>query len=218
MGSTSSPDRAALPVLWSFRRCPYAMRARLAIASSGQTVALREVVLRDKPPAFLAASPSATVPCLETDAGAIDESLDIMLWALGQGDPQGWLDMPEAGRGLIDTCDGPFKQALDLYKYASRHPDSEPIAHRTQATEFLRDLDARLGASDYLLGDRATLADMAILPFVRQFAHTDLDWFAAQPWPDLLSWLNQFKASGPFGAIMHKYPQWRDGDALATFP
>ncbi|MBU2487130.1 MAG: glutathione S-transferase N-terminal domain-containing protein, partial [Alphaproteobacteria bacterium] len=110
------------PVLYSFRRCPYAMRARLAVASAGVEVELREILLRDKPAAFLAASPSATVPCLVTDSGVIDESLDVMLWALTQNDPEGWLQMPEAGHDWITRADGPFKQALDRTKYANRYP------------------------------------------------------------------------------------------------
>ena len=207
-----------LPIFWSFRRCPFAMRARLAIASAGVRVELREVVLRDKPDAFLAASPSATVPCLETAEGVIDESHDIMLWALRQADPMGWLKMPEEGRALIATCDGPFKQALDLYKYAARHPGSDPVAQRTKASTFLRGLDDRLRTSGHLYGDHATLADMAILPFVRQFAHTDLDWFTAQSWPHLVGWLDRFKTSDGLAAIMAKYPQWQDGDVPLTFP
>ena len=212
-----SPE-AARPVLWSFRRCPYAMRARLALASAGQPVTLREVVLREKPAAFLAASPSATVPCLETDEGVIDESLDIMLWALDRGDPEGWRDMPRDGFDLIARCDGPFKASLDRYKYATRHPESDPLAERAQGAAFLGELDARLAGRAWLFGGSARLADMAILPFVRQFAHVDPAWFGSQPWPDLLNWLTAFKASDRFRQIMPKYPRWQDGDAPVTFP
>ena len=129
------------PVLYSFRRCPYAMRARLALASAGQGVALREVVLRDKPRAFLDTSPTATVPCLSGPDGVIDESLDIMLWALGRHDPESLLDMPENGFALIETCDGPFKAALDRYKYASRFDDADPNAERTLAGEDVAGAD-----------------------------------------------------------------------------
>lgn len=131
-------------LLYSFRRCPYAMRARLALASAGEQVALREVVLRDKPQAFLEVSPSGTVPCLVLPDTVIDESLDIMLWALGQRDPEGWLDMPNVGFDWISRCDGPFKQALDRTKYGTRYPEEDPEFHRAKAAQFLRDLDTQI--------------------------------------------------------------------------
>ena len=197
-----------LPVLWSFRRCPYAMRARLALASSGVPSVLREIVLRDKPEAFLASSPSATVPCLEAATGVIDESFDIMQWALAQHDPEGWLDMPDAGHALIADCDGWFKTALDRYKYASRYPEIDATDNRTQGSQFLLELNTRLGTQKNLHNDRITIADMAIAPFVRQFAHVDLDWFLAQPWPHLSRWLANFKESDRFLTIMKKHPVW----------
>ncbi|MBM1308848.1 glutathione S-transferase [Sulfitobacter mediterraneus] len=203
------------PILYSFRRCPYAMRARLALAASGITTELREIVLRDKAPAFLDASPSGTVPCLVTEAGVIDESLDIMIWALTRNDPEGWLDMPEAGHEWIVRADGPFKHALDRTKYATRYPDEDPSAHRDQAARFLAELDA---AIDPWIFDRPTLADYAILPFVRQFAFIDKAWFDAQPWPNLHAWLERFLTSDRFAAIMDKYPKWSDGDAPTFFP
>ena len=207
-----------LPILYSFRRCPYAMRARLAIAASAIDVELREIVLREKPAAFLAASPSATVPCLAAGAQNIDESLDIMKWALAQNDPENWLDMPSEGHDLIAQADGEFKTALDQYKYASRHPEIEATEARARASLFLTKLDGVLNSKPWLYGDRPSLADMAILPFVRQFAHVDIDWFERQPWPHLLAWLNAFKSSPRFSAIMTKYPQWKDGDSPTQFP
>lgn len=203
------------PVLYSFRRCPYAMRARLALHAGQCRVELREVVLRDKPQAFLELSPSATVPCLIHADGVIDESLDIMRWALAQNDPHGWLDMPQAGEVLIAHCDGPFKHALDRTKYASRYPDEDPTRHRADASAFLADLEGQLGAWLY---ERPSLADYAILPFVRQFAFIDKPWFDAKPWPRLHRWLNGFLASSDFVDIMHKYPQWQDGDTPTWFP
>ena len=194
------------------------MRARLALSVSGVRVALREVLLRDKAPAFLAASPSATVPCLQLQSRVIDESHDIMLWALGRNDPQGWLDMPIEGHALIAANDGPFKTALDRYKYASRHTDADPLAERSNASDCLRGLDQRLQGRGWLFGNDPTLADMAILPFVRQFAHVDPDWFTGQPWPDLIRWLDAFKTSDRFAAIMPRYAIWQDGDAPIYFP
>ena len=141
-----------------------------------------------------------------------------MLWALRQNDPGGWLDMPEEGFDLIAVSDGPFKQALDRYKYASRHPESDPAEERGKGAEFLVALEGRLKGHDWLLGDRPTLADMAILPFVRQFAHVDLDWFTMQDWAALRNWLDRFKGSARFQAIMPKFPQWQPGAAEIAFP
>ncbi|WP_295311936.1 glutathione S-transferase [Roseobacter sp.] len=203
------------PVLWSFRRCPYAMRARLALEVSGVRVHLREVVLQDKPAAFLRASPGATVPCLQTDTGVIDESLDIMIWALRQNDPEGWLHMPPEGFALIKYADGPFKEALDRTKYETRYPGSDPEAARQVASEFLQKLDAQ--TDDWLFG-RPSLADFAILPFVRQFAFIDKARFDAGPWPRLQGWLASFLASQKFAAVMHRYPRWQDGMTGDLFP
>ena len=203
------------PILYSFRRCPYAMRARLALAYAGQRVELREVVLRDKPDAFLRISPSATVPCLHTGDQVIDESLDVMIWALEHNDPAGWADMPDAGWDWINRADGPFKHALDRTKYANRHPDSDANEQRQLAAGFLADLNAQI--SDWMFA-RPTLADYAILPFVRQFAFIDKAWFDAQPWPNLHGWLERFLDSDQFAAIMVKYPQWVEGDTPTYFP
>ena len=202
------------PILYSFRRCPYAMRARLAIAVAAAPVELREVVLRNKPAAFLAASDSSTVPCLVTDQGVIDESLDIMKWALARNDPDHWLDMSEAGWDLIARADGPFKEALDRTKYATRYPDIDTQEQRLLAAAFLTDLDATI--TDWIF-DHPTIADFAILPFVRQFAFIDKAWFDAQPWPSLQQWLGRFLGSGSFEGIMQKYPQWVQGDAATYF-
>jgi len=227
-----SPQIHDRPVLYSFRRCPYAIRARLAIAVSGVGVELREVVLRDKPQAFLDASPSGTVPCLVTagqsENGAeavagiepeplvIDESLDIMIWALEHNDPEAWLDMPDAGHEWIARCDGPFKRALDRTKYAPRYPDADPEVERDRAHGFLSDLDSVLD-EDWIFG-RPTLADFAILPFVRQFAFIDKQRFDAEPWPRLLPWLERFLGTPRFESVMRKYPKWHDGDTPTPFP
>ncbi|WP_072247754.1 glutathione S-transferase [Roseibaca calidilacus] len=204
-----------IPVLYSFRRCPYAIRARLALAASGVQVELREILLRDKPSAFLAASPSGTVPCLVTGDGVLDESLDIMLWALGQSDPEGWLEMPPSGQDWIAQNDGPFKHALDRVKYASRYPEKDAHTYRAKACAHLATLDAAL---NNWLFDHPTLADYAILPFIRQFAFIDKTWFDAQPWPRLHAWLARFLASDRFGAVMAKRPVWAEGAAPRLFP
>lgn len=218
MSPARPPTR--LPVLYSFRRCPFAMRARLALSAAGQRVELREVLLRDKPAAMLAASAKATVPVLVlTDGQVVDESLQIMLWALGRHDPDHWLT-PDGGSlaamlSLIGECDGSFKTALDHYKYPSRYrqddPGSDPMSHRDDGAQFLASLQQRLGQSANLnlYGPRFSLADAAIAPFVRQFAMTDQAWFDSQPWPALQQWLKRFLASGRFAKIMVRQQAWQ---------
>ena len=206
------------PILYNFRRCPYAMRARLALAASGHTVEVREILLRDKAPEFLAVSPSATVPCLKHGDLVLDESLEIMKWALEAHDPGGWLDMPSAGHDLIAQADGPFKDALDRTKYATRFADADPEAERAKAHEFLHKLNGLIGDNDWLYSSKPSLADMAILPFVRQFANIDRARFDAEPWPNLSRWLDAFLASNLFAQIMPKYAVWKAGDPPTHFP
>ena len=207
------------PILYSFRRCPYAMRARMALLQAGVAVELREVVLRDKPQAFLDVSPSASVPCLVTAGMVLDESLDVMKWALTRHDPEGWLVMPDAGWDWIARADGPFKDALDRTKYTPRYPGVDPMAQREIASGFLDDLNAQIGLHTGMwIFDHETIADQAILPFVRQFAFIDKLWFDAQPWSALQAWLERYLASDRFQAIMPKYAKWVEGEAGIAFP
>ncbi len=205
-------------ILYSFRRCPYAMRARLAIAVAGVECELREIVLRDKHPLFLQASPKGTVPVVLDGGHVIDESLDVMLWALKQNDPEGWLNQPDDAETLITTTDGPFKSALDRYKYANRFDDVDAREERENGAVFLHSLNDMLDGQNWLYGNAPRLADYAILPFVRQFAHVDLAWFHAQPWPNLICWLETFKASERFQAVMSKYRKWEESDEVTLFP
>lgn len=213
-----------LAVLYSFRRCPYAMRARLAWAASGLRCELREVALRSKPAELLAVSPQATVPVLVLPGGrVIAQSLEIMHWALAQNDPHGWLTPENEGlaamEALIAVNDGAFKQHLDRYKYPNRHrhehTGDEPSfarSHRAQAAGWLMaELQGRLARHAWLLGSAACLADMALLPFVRQFAHTDRAWFDAQPWPHLAAWLAGWENGPLLAQVMDKYPPWQPG-------
>ena len=198
-------------ILYSFRRCPYAMRARMALIISGQQVELREVVLRDKPAAMLTLSPKGTVPVLALPGGdVIDESLDIMRWALRLDDPEGWLNGDDAA--LIAANDEPFKQHLDRYKYATRH-GSDPLEHRAAGMAWLGELEARLESSAFLCGERRMLADIAIFPFVRQFAAADQAWFDAQPLPHVQAWLRALIGSKLFDRAMVRRAAWRPGDA-----
>lgn len=193
------------PILYSFRRCPYAMRARMALIASEIACEIREVKLRDKPEAMLIASPKGTVPVLVLpDDKVIDESIDIMRWALAQNDPEDWLAGDDVA--LIATNDGVFKHHLDRYKYADRHA-ADPAEHRAMGLAILRDLEARLTAG-YLCGDSRSLADIAIMPFVRQFAETDRTWFDAQALPRLQRWLADLRASSLFEAAMVRREPW----------
>lgn len=215
-----------LPILYSFRRCPYAIRARLALACAGIRCELREVVLRDKPAQMLAVSAKGTVPVLHVGHDGtqpvaqrvIAESLDIMLWALQQLDPEHWLGCEERAMALIGRNDGEFKWALDRYKYADRYPEKTAEEYREMAGPFLRTLDASLQHSAGLVADRSTLADAAIFPFVRQFSMVDPAWFAASGYKALQRWLSDWLASDLFAAVMTKYPPWRPGDAITLFP
>ena len=204
----------SLPVLYSFRRCPYAMRARLALAISGSQIRIREVVLRDKPAEMLAASPKGTVPVLVLpDGQVVDESLDVMKWALAQNDPENWLCADSAEtEALIAQSDGPFKHALDRYKYPTRYDGVDPEAQRADGLSILAEWDACIASSGgQLLGAKRSLADMALFPFVRQFAATDREWFAAQSLPALQDWLTGHLASPLFKSIMAKHAQWQPG-------
>lgn len=214
---------AALPVLYSFRRCPYAMRARLALAVSGMRCELREVELRGKPAAMLQASPKGTVPVLVlADGKVLEQSLDIMHWALAQHDPQQWLPpapaQMHAMQALVAECDGAFKHALDRTKYPQRYPGENPAAHRQQAEAWLSGLEKRLAPDGFLFGPTACWADMAILPFVRQYAGIDEARWQTLPWPNLRLWLTKWQGSALFAAIMHKAPTWVEGTRGVVFP
>lgn len=199
-----------MTLLYSFRRCPYAMRARLALLVSGTPFALREIVLRDKPAAMLAASPKGTVPVLVLDDGrVIDESLDIMRWALGRNDPERWLEGYDSA--LVEAFDTQFKHHLDRYKYPERD-GADPIVHRDAGMAMLGLLEVRLSGSAELCGPHRTLSDIAIFPFVRQFAAVDPGWFAAQPIVRVQAWLARHVASPLFEQAMLRLAPWTPGD------
>ena len=205
------------PVLYSFRRCPYAMRARMALHYAGVQVEQREIALRQKPAALLAISPKGTVPVLQLTSGeVIDQSLDIMRWALRQSDPEGWLGVGASGEAdrWIALNDGPFKTLLDRYKYADRHPETPMATHRSRALDALiHPLAGQLEHTPWLLGPRQSLADVALFPFVRQFARVDPVWFDALELPGLHSWLQAGLNSSLFAAVMHKQPVWVESPA-----
>jgi len=198
-----------MTTLYSFRRCPYAMRARMALRYCGVAVDIVEVSLKAKPAEMLALSSKGTVPVLDIDGRAIDESLDIMRWALAQHDPQDWLlkDDPQGQpsiAALIEENDQAFKVQLNRYKYAERYPEHPMAFYRAEGEVFLRKLDQMLEDRDYLLADHPSLADVALMPFIRQFAHVDREWFAQTPYRRLQAWLQRFLESELFTSIMTK--------------
>lgn len=213
-----------LPILYSFRRCPYAMRARLAIASSQISCELREVVLRDKPAQLLQLSAKGTVPVLQTiDSQVIDESIDIAYWALSQRDPQDWYsslseEQRQLTQALISQNDGEFKSYLDRYKYADRYPEYDQTYYREQGEKTLASLERLLSQNGCLLRKNWTLADIALLPFIRQFAFVDKGWFDVAPYPHVKEWLQDFLDSPLFLSIMTKFEQWHEGDEPVHFP
>lgn len=209
-----------LPVLYSFRRCPYAIRARMAICYASITVELREVSLANKPQQMLALSAKGTVPVLQLPSKVLDESLDIMHWALKQSDTNGWLRQETVAQAekLIKVNDGDFKNWLDRYKYWERFPEQTQSFYRGRAEEFITVLEALLNKHRFLLGDDICLADTAIFPFVRQFAFVDKDWFDAAPYPNLQKWLQGFLVCDLFTQSMAKQPFWQQGDTLRRFP
>jgi glutathione S-transferase len=198
----------SLPILYSFRRCPYAMRARMALLAAEIRLEHREILLRDKPAPMLVVSPKGTVPVLVLpDGRVIDESLDIMAWALAQHDPFGW-GSPDLA--CTELSDGPFKHHLDRMKYAHRYQGADPAMHRAGAISLLAPWEAELAAKAYLCGDRMSATDIALFPFIRQFARADPDAWAAEPLPNLRRWLDALTSSALFEAAMVKHPVWTE--------
>jgi len=197
---------AAIALLYSYRRCPYAMRARMALSYAGIAYQVQEISLKDKPPGLLAVSPKGTVPVLVLpDGRVLEQSLDIMHWALQQHDPDLWLGMDrEKTQALISENDGAFKQALDKYKYASRFPEQSAASYRSQAEVFLQKLELALQDGPFLSGTHLSLIDVAIFPFIRQFAAVDADWFAQASYPKLQAWLQARLESSLFLRVMAK--------------
>jgi glutathione S-transferase len=222
-----------LPILYSFRRCPYAIRARMALKYAGVQVELREILLQEKPPQLLAVSTKGTVPVLVLpDGSVLDESYDVMRWVLGINDPDYWWDPILASEvdALIEQNDFSFKGHLDHYKYADRYsqdaqdsqypqnPQHTMEYYRTQAEDFLQILEARLTTTRFLLGEKISIADVGIFPFIRQFAFVDKNWFDQVPCPNLQNWLAYFLNSELFLSVMTKYPVWQEGAAIQSFP
>lgn len=205
---------SGLPILYSYRRCPYAMRARLALFVCAIPLEIREIELRHKPAAMLAVSPKGTVPVFVlADGQVLEESLDIMYWALSQTKDPVWTKAGVAAE-LITRNDTEFKYFLDRYKYADRYAQHPPLFYRQQAELFLSELERILQAHPFLSGVEFGFSDAAILPFIRQFAAVDADWFAGAPYSALRNLLNDFVQSALFVQIMHKYPVWEPSSTV----
>lgn len=195
--------------MYSFRRCPYAIRARLAIWASEIKLEVHEVDLKNKPEHMLNISPKGTVPVLQLPGGeVIEESLEIMNWALAQNDPYNWIPVLEKSRNdtglLVERNDQEFKQYLDKYKYSDRFPEYSQEYYRQKAEQFLMELENRLSERPFLVSDSVSFADMAILPFIRQFAYVDINWFEQSNYVHCLKWLRTLLDSPIFIDVMKK--------------
>ena len=201
-----------MPTLYSYRRCPYAMRARMALKYAGIQIEQREIELRNKPQSMLQLSPKGTVPVLCIEKLILDQSLDILHWALQQSDPHGWADVDESiAQAWIEKNDGPFKALLDQYKYPERNPHLNQESVLTAACELmLNPMEIVLQQTPYLLGENISWVDIAIFPFIRQFSMVDAKRFKQLPLPSVQRWLAQHLESELFSSVMQKHPVWKD--------
>ena len=213
----------SLPILYSLRQCPYAMRARIGILLANQPIILRDIVIKNIPSQMLTASPKGTVPVLVlSNTAVIDESLDIMLWALQRNDPNNLLYSSDNDAlvnmlAIIKRCDNEFVEALKKYKAAARYHDSNILSYRHQCERFINDLEDKLTKNNFIMGDCASLVDYAILPFIRQFSNVDKQWYKQAPYPKLHQWLYNHYQNPIFAKAMTKYPQWLDSNEVVIF-
>lgn len=217
-----------LPILYSLRNCPYAMRARVAIYKSQKSVLLRDLVLSNKPSEMLLASPKGTVPVVVLpDGKVIEESLDVMLWALNRADPD---DLLYAGENdvdnnesltemlaMINLFDSDFKACLEAYKCAKRYQEDNVDECRLACEHFLQQLEKRLSVHNYLMSNNESLLDIALMPFIRQFARVERQWYLQSPYPNLRQWLNRYLQSSLFTKVMAKHPLWVDSQKDVFF-
>ena len=201
-----------MPILYSYRRCPYAMRARMALQYAGIKFEHREIELRNKPQSMLLASPKGTVPVFCVDGLILDQSLDIMHWALGKSDPQSWGAVDTVlSQAWIEKNDGPFKVLLDQYKYPNRYSELNQGEVLGAALDLmLKPMETALESNPYLLGDNLTWVDIAIFPFIRQFSMVNPQEFHELPFASVKQWLKQHLESELFHSVMHKHPVWVD--------
>jgi glutathione S-transferase len=216
-----------LPVLYSLRNCPYAMRARVAIYYAKQKVALRDLLLSNKPDEMLEVSPKGTVPVLVTELETgqtvvIDESLDVMLWALNETDPDNLLHsetphLLSEMLSLISQFDNEFKTCFDKYQCAKRYHEDSLVSDREACEKYIADLEQRLQLNDFLMSNKASLADIALLPFIRKFSKVERQWYLQSPYPKLRAWLNRYLQSRMFSKVMTQYPLWLESREVTVF-
>lgn len=212
-----------LPILYSLRNCPYAMRARLAIYKSKKSVLLRDLVLSNKPAEMLQASPKGTVPVVVLDnGGVIEESLDVMLWALKRSDPDDLLrsdiaDILSEMLNIINEFDVEFKARLEAYKCAKRYQEDNVTECRVACEHYLQQLEERLSEHDFLISNQESLLDIALMPFIRQFARVERQWYLQSPYPNVRRWLNSYLQSALFTKVMAKHPLWLESQQAVIF-
>jgi glutathione S-transferase len=207
-----------IPILYSFRRCPYAIRARMTLIYAQLIVELREVALKSKPHHMLDISPKGTVPVLQLPGGEVlDQSLQIMRWALMQRDVNNLLSDPVSHK-LVLQNDFQFKDKLDRYKYSIGYPELSYEAHRENTLFYPQYLNSILASHRYLCGERMSVVDLAIFPFIRQYCFVDKGWFDDQPWPYLQQWLDDFLTTPEFAICMQKHPVWHEKGGVELFP
>jgi len=217
-------DNKDLPVIYSLRNCPFAMRARMAIFYAQLPVILRDVVLSDKPKAMLTASPKGTVPVLveiKPNYEVIEESLEIMVWAFSKNDPDGYLQQYNSDAlprmlELIAKFDSEFKTRLETYKCAKRYHEENIVEHRKACEVYISDLEMRLSNTAFIMSSSPTIVDIALLPFIRQFSRVERQWYLQSPYPNLRNWLNNYLQSSMFSKVMTKRPLWAELDDSAT--
>ena len=220
-------SNSSLPVLYSLRNCPYAMRARVAIYYAKQKVALRDLVLSNKPDEMLAVSPKGTVPVLVTELETgqtvvIDESLEVMLWALNESDPDNLLhsESPHLLTEmllLISQFDHEFKTCFDKYQCAKRYHEDSLESERKACEKYIADLEHRLQNNEFLISDKTSLADIALLPFIRKFSKVERQWYLQSPYPKLRAWLNNYLQSRMFSKVMTQHSLWVEKRELVVF-
>lgn len=214
---------SSLPMLYSLRNCPYAMRARMAVYVSGQAVQLRDIVLSDKPVHMHQVSPKGTVPVLVLSNGEVlEQSLEIMMWAFEQSDPNNYLmsDSPNTRAemlSLVDLFDTEFKLRLEKYRSAKRYHNESVLEHRLACEQYLKMLELKLSQHAYLMSHSPSLADLAILPFIRQLARVERQWYLQSPYPNIRKWLDDYLQSRMFSKVMTKYPLWLTEKSLIVF-
>jgi glutathione S-transferase len=214
MNGHSINSEVNIPILYSLQNCPYAMRARIALLLAEQTIIVRAITLKNKPQDMLNASPKAEVPVLILPNGTvIEQSLDIMIWALAQNDPANLLprDQPAISHQILELIkrgDDEFKHPLEQYRAGKRYHLDTEVYWREQCEMFIQELEQRLTNTGFFVGEQTSIADYAFIPFMRQFGRVDRKWFSQAPYPKFKAWLATQLQSRLYATMMTKHPLW----------